>query len=198
MTQQLDTWRGDFGQAYTDRNQIDWHSRLPGFREVLSGLTLPRVVEVGCNRGHNLIALAELLGESSEIVGIEPNRYARELARQASPKFGVLEGNGSELPFRDGYADLVFTAGVLIHVPPAVLPGVLREIARVSRRYVLALEYFSEQPEEVPYRGLTEHLWKRNFLADYQAVAPELKLVRSGYFGPEQGFDRTTWWLLEK
>src|SRR5215212_5929034 len=92
MTQQLDTWRGDFGEAYTDRNQIDWRTRLPGFREVLAGLELPRVVEVGCNRGHNLIALSELLGETSEIIGIEPNRYARELARQASPKFAVLEG----------------------------------------------------------------------------------------------------------
>lgn len=195
---QLDAWKGEFGEAYTDRNVADWRARQPGFREVLGGLELRGVLEVGCNRGHNLVALADLLGEDADVVGIEPNRHAQRIARAASDRIGVLSGNAFELPFRDGTFDLVFTAGVLIHISLADLPRALAEIHRVSRRYVVALEYFAEEETAIPYRGREDLLWKRDFLRHYQTQFPDLRLVRSGYFGPEQGFDRTTWWLLEK
>ena len=62
MTDQLEVWQGEFGVAYTDRNLVDWRLRLPAFRQMLDGLSLQRIVEVGCNRGHNLVLLTELLG----------------------------------------------------------------------------------------------------------------------------------------
>ena len=48
MTDQLEVWQGEFGMAYTDRNVVDWRVRLPAFRQMLDGLSLQRVVEVGC------------------------------------------------------------------------------------------------------------------------------------------------------
>ena len=198
MKPQLETWSGEFGRAYTERNQIDWQRRLPTFRKILDGLELQRVLEVGCNRGHNLRAFLEILGPEADILGIEPGRYARELARQLSPGFAVLAGSADDLPLKDASADLVFTAGVLIHIAPADLPRALSEIVRVSRRYILAMEYFSEEPVAIHYRGLDEHLWKRDFLADYLKVEPRLRVVKSGFSGREDGFDDTTWWLLEK
>jgi len=62
MAYQLEVWEGEFGKAYTDRNVIDWRTRLPAFQQMLGGLPIKRVLEVGCNRGHNLVCLAELLG----------------------------------------------------------------------------------------------------------------------------------------
>src|SRR5664280_1025230 len=73
---QLEIWQGEFVKAYTDRNVVDWHSRLPAFKKMLAGLELKRVLEVGCNRGHNLQTLLELLGDGAEIFGVEPNTYA--------------------------------------------------------------------------------------------------------------------------
>ncbi|MER3422658.1 MAG: hypothetical protein C4293_04925 [Nitrospiraceae bacterium] len=198
MGEQLKIWMSEFGKSWTERNLIDWRKRLPAFRDMLRLLPVKRVLEVGCNRGHNLIALAELLGEESELVGVEPNRYALELARASSVKIGVLWSHVFDLPFRDGYFDLVFTAGVLIHIPLTDLPAALAEIVRVSKRYILAIEYFAEEETAIPYRGYDNLLWKRNFLKHYQRQFPELCLVRSGYWGPEHGFDGTHWWLLEK
>ena len=195
---QLDTWEGKFGKDYTDRNVIEWRERLDAFKEALSGLPIQSILEVGCNRGHNLLSLTELLPADSQVVGIEPNQYAREIARAATAKIGVLEGNAYDLPFKDGYFDVVFTAGVLIHIPPSNLQTAISEIYRVSKRYILAIEYFSEEEEIVNYRGHTDLLWKRNFLKIYQQAFDDLKLIRNGYWGDEKGFFRSHWWLFEK
>ncbi len=198
MNTQLESWSGDFGRAYTDRNVVDWRTRLPAFRTMLSGLNLVRVLEVGCNRGHNLLALSELLGEESEVVGVDPNRYAVELARSSIPTVAVLRGNIFDLPFKTGYFDLVFTVGVLIHIPLDSLHAAMQELARVSGRFLVAVEYFAEQETAIPYRGHNDLLWKRDFLSHFQECLSAVTLLRSGYWGPEDGFDRAHWWLLEK
>lgn len=195
---QLEIWQGEFGRAYTDRNVVDWHRRLPAFKKMLGSLQLGRILEIGCNRGHNLQVMQELFSEDVDIFGVEPNIYAIRLARSASNKFTVVPGNVFDLPFKDAYFDLVFTAGVLIHVPTERLVEAIREAARVARRYVLAVEYYSDQDTAIEYRGRTDLLWKRNFLRHYQTNVPDLKLVDSGYWGEEHGFDRTHWWLMEK
>jgi pseudaminic acid biosynthesis-associated methylase len=190
-------WQGDFGDAYTDRNVVDWRQRLPAFREMLAGLAIARVLEVGCNRGHNLVALSELLGPEAEIVGLEPNRHALDQARASSPRVTALRGDAFDIPFKDDTFDLVLTAGVLIHIPLADLPTALSEICRVSQHYVLCVEYYAEEETPIIYRGHTDLLWKRDFFRHFCACCPGLSLVRSGFWGPESGFDRTHWWLLE-
>jgi pseudaminic acid biosynthesis-associated methylase len=198
MSDQLKVWESEFGTAYTDRNKADWRARVPIFKRLLEGLPIRRVLEVGCNRGHNLVALADLLGDDSEVVAVEPNQYARETARASSSKIGVLRGNAYDLPFRDGYFDLAFTSGVLIHIPLAELPKALGEIYRVSGRYILAIEYFAEKETPIPYHGHSELLWKRDFPNHYRQLWPNLKLVREGYIDAEADFDQTHWWLFEK
>jgi len=198
MTDTLSAWQGDFGDAYTERNVVEWSRRLPAFQTMFAGLSLTRVLEVGCNRGHNLAALAALLPAEAEIVGIEPNLHALEIARVASPHASALYGHALDIAFRNDYFDLVFTAGVLIHISPADLDTAFREIVRVSRRYILAVEYFAEEETPVEYRGQTGLLWKRDFKAAYLECCPNLKLLRSGFWDMESGFDRTTWWLFQK
>ncbi len=200
MPHQLTVWESEFGKAYTDRNVVDWRTRLRAFRQMLGGLPIRRVLEVGCNRGHNLVALTEFLGEAIEAVGVEFSPYAVALARESTAKRTIrfLRGDAIDLPFRDGCFDLAFTAGVLIHIPPASLPAALAEIYRVTKRYILAIEYFAHEVTPIWYRGQDNLLWKADFLEHYQTQFPPLALIRTGYWGPEDGFDRTHWWLLEK
>jgi pseudaminic acid biosynthesis-associated methylase len=198
MSTQLENWRSEFGRGYTDRNVIDCRTRLPAFRSMLEGLPLSRVLEVGCNRGHNLVTLSEVLGEGTEIVGIEPNAYAIQIARAANPQAGVLQGNILDLPFKEEYFDLVCTIGVLIHIPLASLRSAICELARVSSRYLLAAEYFADDETEIPYRGQNDLLWKRNFARHFEETLPGIDLLRSGYWGPEDGFDRVHWWLYQR
>ena len=193
VTDQLTHWSGQFGNAYTNRNAEDPSHRLPIFREILSGLSLDRVLEVGCNRGYNLITFSQLLGDV-ELFGIEPNRYAIEIARQSGDRIKVLPGNVFCLPFEDEYFDMVLTAGVLIHIALPDLSEAIREIYRVSRRYVLAIEYYADIETEIPYRGRNDLLWKRDFLRYYKEEFPDLRLIRTGYWE----WNESNWWLLEK
>lgn len=92
--------------------------------------------------------------------------------------------------------DLVFTAGVLIHVEPEMLDQVMAAIIDASKRYVLAIEYANEVSIEVPYRGHEGKLWKRPFRLHYERMG--LKLLRFGFVGEKEGFDDCAWWLLQK
>ena len=197
-TEQLAAWQGEFGNAYTDRNVVDWRVRLPALRSALEGLAIHRVLEVGCNRGHNLRALSEVLGDDAEVFGVEPNEHALAAAISAYDKVHAIAGSVFQLPFADAYFDLALTIGVLIHISPEDLPRAMQEIARVSQRYILAAEYYAETDTPVQYRGLGDLLWKRDFQKHYQSTIPGLTLIRSGYWDVKDGFDRTHWWLFEK
>lgn len=197
MNSQLERWQGEFGRAYTDRNPVDWKKLVPAFTQMLGDLPLKRLLEVGCNRGHNLVAIRQIVGDECDLVGVEPNAYARQVA-SASRKAQILAGNVFDLPFADGDFDLVMTAGVLIHVALPDLGNALSQVYRCSRRYVLAVEYFAEEETVMPYRGHDDLLWKRNFPRHYQEAFPDLTLVREGSVGPPDGVDESEWWLFEK
>jgi pseudaminic acid biosynthesis-associated methylase len=195
-TAQLALWRSDFGRAYTARNDRDRPERAEAWRRLLDGIAVHRVVEIGCNVGWNLVYL-ERLGVP-ELFGVEPQPDAVERARHRRPRFNVLHGTAFELPLRDGFFDLAFTSGVLIHIAPDALPKALDEIYRVSRRWIVAIEYDHPREQEVQYRGHTGALWKRDHGAAWQARFPELKLVRRLELGAADGYDDCTAHLFEK
>jgi pseudaminic acid biosynthesis-associated methylase len=201
----LDHWAGEFGDAYVARNPATEQNvrlRLRALAPILARLdgAPPRaILECGCNVGLNLRALRQLT--DAELFAVEPNRSAREsVLRDAVLDAGhLVEGSLSALPFGNESMDLVFTSGVLIHVPPAQLTGALHEVHRVSRRYVLAIEYFSPRPEAVTYRGHEGLLWKRDFGGAYLDLFPSLRTIDTGFlWSRTSGCDDATWWLFEK
>lgn len=207
MTQapsQIDRWRGAFGDDYVDRNKptaelVDIMERV--FRRVLEKPS-PQpasILEVGCNIGINLRALKRVT--KAELLAAEPNAKARAHVIDDN----VLDGDhlcdawGSALPHGDASIDLVFTAGVLIHIPEPDLMATMREIYRVSRRYIACFEYFSRDPVTVRYRGHEDMLFKRDFGGLYLDMFPNLKVVDDGFFWRRStGADDLTWCLLEK
>lgn len=191
--EQLEVWRGDFGKEYTDRNEVDWEDRQITFRGILDGLAIDSVLEIGCNRGHNLIALSHLLGDDCDIVGIEPNKYAAVLARR--DELTVFDDSVYDLQFGDGEFNLVFTTGVLIHIPSDRLTNAITEIYRVSNEYILAMEYFSPVDISTSYRGSNDLLWKRNFPEIYMTTFPDLIMIRKGICNIP---DEVHWWLWRK
>ncbi len=196
-TVQLRAWEGEFGDAYTDRNIVDWRTRLSAFRTMLDGVQPGSILEIGSNRGHNLVLLSELC-EGTQIVGLEPNMKALGIARRNDPNAQIVRGNALEIPFGPGRFDLVMTANVLIHIALDDLAAVLQEIHRVSRQYMLSIEYFAEEETVINYRGHDDLLWKRDFPEHYRKQFPELQLLKSGYWDRDNGFDRSHWWLWEK
>lgn len=196
-TSQVELWRSEFGDAYTERNVFDYQVRLPAWRVMMEGLELSRILEVGCNYGGNLRALADI-NPAWDITGIEPNDHARKMAPQCQSHIHLLPGTVFDMDFEGGAFDLSFTANVLIHIALADLPAAIQQIYRSSRRYMLAIEYFAEQETEINYRGHTNALWKRNFKKHFEDLNPSLRLLRTGYWDKTVGFDASTWWLWEK
>jgi pseudaminic acid biosynthesis-associated methylase len=195
-TPQLALWRSEFGRAYTERNDHDKPERVEAWRAVLADIAPTRVLEVGCNLGWNLVYLDRL--GIPELYGVEPQRDAVIRARQRHPHFTIVHGTAFELPFRDEFYDLVFTSGVLIHIAPESLEHALDEIHRVSRRWIIAIEYDHAVEQEIQYRGHAGALWKRDHGSAWQARFPGLRLVRRLALGTEHGYDDCTAHVFEK
>ncbi len=201
----LEAWSSAFGDAYTARNAADDSSveqRVEMWRRILRPLSsdLPEsCLEVGANVGINLRALRRL--HSIEMYALEPNAGARNILIRDDvvPGDHVLDGSAERIDLADGSIDLVFTSGVLIHIAPDSLEDACREMHRVARRYLLAIEYFASEPEEKSYQGREGLLFKRDFGAFWLDLFPALSLVDYGFFWKRAtGLDDLTWWLFAK
>lgn len=189
-------WAGEFGDAYTDRNLPD-KRRTRFWNRILAKTAPERVLEIGCNRGGNLTWIAKRVPPRC-VFGVDVNDYALRILKKSLPAVNAVWAQAKELPFADRYFDLVFTAGVLIHQPETSLRQVMCEAVRCSRRFIICLEYYSGETEEVLYRGHRGALFKRDYGRLYLKLFPSLRLVDTGFLGRHEGWDNVTFWLFEK
>jgi pseudaminic acid biosynthesis-associated methylase len=204
-TSQADFWRGDFGNAYTNRNVASpelMRASVVLWAEILSHtIAVPpaSILEVGANIGVNLRAL-RLLG-AARCLAVEPNDTARGiLVRDGVVAANDVRGGlASAIDFPDDVADLAFTSGVLIHIHPDHLLPSITEIHRCARHWIACIEYFSENPEVIPYRGHEGQLFKRDFGSLWLDSFLDLRTVAYGFaWKRATGVDNLTWWLFEK
>lgn len=202
---QLNTWRGDFGDSYTDRNVADKNAlsaRTKMWAQILRSIEgdLPSsILEIGANLGLNMRALKGLT--DAELFALEPNAKARQilLGEEILQPQNLFDAHASSIPMDDHAVDMAFTSGVLIHIPPSDLLASCREIHRVSRKYIACAEYFSVDSQELKYRGHDGLLFKRDFGDFWMSNFPDLKLRDYGFFWKRAtGLDNLTWWLFEK
>ena len=204
-TEQLKFWRGEFGDAYTDRNATDpelLRARVAIWAPIMAkfvGAPPRSILEVGANVGNNLRALRQLT--DAEFFALEPNAKARDVLIEDGllPAANVHDGLAAAIDLPDHAVDLAFTSGVLIHIHPDDLEASCREIHRVSRRYIACIEYFADKPEEIEYRGHAERLFKRDFGGYWLDLFPELETVAYGFVWKRlTGLDNLTWWVFRK
>jgi spore coat polysaccharide biosynthesis protein SpsF len=201
----LHAWSGEFGDRYTERNAasadaVRGRVRVWGevFRRIVGDMP-QSALEVGPNLGLNLRAIKTL--SPMELWGVEPNPAARArlVEDEVLPAERVIEGFGHAIPLADRTVELAFTSGVLIHVDPSLLEQTLREIHRVSSKYIFCAEYFSPKAETIPYRGEDDLLFKNDFGSLYLDLFPDLVLVDYGFFWRRVTvMDDCTWWLFRK
>lgn len=189
ITKQGSKWIGDFGNDYVDRNYINLSelnlvykenyniTRTELNEEFLGHLSKDiRILEVGSNVGAQLLCLQDV--GFKNLYGIEINRYAIEKSKTITKDINIIFGSGFDIPFKDGFFDLVFTSGVLIHISPSDIKDVLKEICRCSRQYIWGFEYLADSYVEVNYHGHVQMLWKTDFAALYKNEFRNLKLIK--------------------
>lgn len=200
-TEQEDFWAGSFGDEYALRNrgQSIIASNTALFTSVLRKATgVESVLELGANIGLNLQALRGLLPDA-ELSGLEINPSAFEKLESVER---VKAYNGSILDFSIDYKrSLVFTKGVLIHINPNSLSDVYKTMYEASSRYICVAEYYNPTPIEIPYRGHSGKLFKRDFAGELMSMYDQLELVDYGFVYHRDSLfalDDITWFLLRK
>ena len=195
-------WQSDFGDEYTDRNRGQrWLASNSALfsRIVARTKGIRSVLELGPNIGLNLVPLRGLLPDA-ELSAVEINERAAAELRSSIPDIDLHQTSILEFsPTRTW--DLVFTKGVLIHIDPDALPSVYSKMYESSDRYVLVAEYYSPRPEELPYRGHSGKLFKRDFAGELLDQFPDLQLLDYGFAyhrDPNFPQDDTTWFLMQK
>lgn len=188
-TTQEQEWRGTFGKEYSERNLLT-PAALDALYEQKYGTTrsalnqrfladVPKnapILEVGCNLGNQLLALQQM--GFTNLYGIEIITEIVKQSRSRLPSAKISEGSALQIPFPDGYFDLVFTAGVLIHIAPSDLRIAMSEMRRCSKTWIWGSEYYAPEMTEIPYRGHTNLLWKTDYAKLYTKNFPELEVVR--------------------
>ena len=191
-SKQREFWKGNFGAEYAERNFS--LKNVNSSYEKETGVTVEsifqtffkkinrdsKILELGCNVGLNLGILGDM--GFNNLTGLEINSETIKLAKTRNPKITFINSSIEEYDSENEKFDLVFTAGVLIHINPKVLDLILNKIIKLTTRYIFGFEYFSEKLEEISYRGNENVCWKRNFPSAYNKLLPEIKTVKEQKF----------------
>lgn len=209
MTKQMQDWAGSFGREYTDRNALALEEVEFTYKERY-GITRTemnarfvgdfdrdmKVLEVGSNIGNQLLCMQK--SGFKKLYGIELQSYAVELSKSRTSGINIIQGSAFDIPFRDGFFDLVFTSGLLIHIAPEDITDVLDEIYRCSKQYVWCAEYYSDVYTKVEYRGHDDLLWKTNFSKLFLDRFSDLRLVKEQFFKYRDNDNVDVMFLLQK
>lgn len=119
---ELPLWSAPFGLALLEAVRM-----RPGVR----------ALDVGCGTGFPLLELAQRLGRTGHVWGIDPWKAGLDRARAKMGAYGVenvtlVEGVAERIPIEDGSIDLVVSNNGLNNV--ADLERAIHECARVSRK----------------------------------------------------------------
>lgn len=200
-TEQEAFWAGEFGARYINRNPTDFElaARLAMFTKIIDRTRNVRsLIELGANIGNNLRVLRQLVS-GAELAAVEINRDAVDVLRQWG---GAEVHHQSLLAFRtDRRYDMSLVSGVLIHMNPQVLPQVYDLLHSLTKRYVCLAEYYNPAPVEIPYRGHSGKLFKRDFAGEMLDRFADLRLLDYGFvYHRDNNFplDDLNWFLLEK
>lgn len=197
-------WAGKHGKEYSERCDVTPESREVIFFELLKLMNisttikeLSPILEVGCNKGHNLEAINRVR-RSVFCHGIEINK-------SLCTRPGIIHGSAYDLPWGPNVFDLVFTSGVLIHIPPGRLHEAMNQMRHVSKKYVLMIEYYADKEKGTKYEedfNFQEGVWSRPYGDIYTGHFPKDRRVMSGKISDlgddGWGFSKCHYWIFEK
>ena len=120
-------------------------------------------LELGCGAGRNLAALRSRDQEIT-LAGIEINEPAAAIARSTSGAMVTANNLYDLSAFATDSFDVVFTSGVLMHIPHDRAKTVVSEMHRIASRAVVHFEL------DGPSHGFDFHRYPRNYTDLYKTL----------------------------
>jgi ubiquinone/menaquinone biosynthesis C-methylase UbiE len=124
--------------------EMSWFNRWLGGRRSLKKFLLPRlrsgwkVVDAGCGGGGLLRFVsrwASQRGLDVQLIGLDQDRRNLAVAREIlGPEAWLVAGDLTQMPFRDGSVEGLYSTLVLHHLDPLALQQAVAESARISSR----------------------------------------------------------------
>lgn len=87
------------------------------------------ILDAGCGPGHWSEVLSQ--GGKRKVAGVDASAHFIDAARQRFPRLDFTRGDLAALPFAAKSVGGVLSWYSIIHTPPAEVPAILREFARV-------------------------------------------------------------------
>lgn len=117
------------------------------------------ILEVGCGFGRNIDFLLKNKIKPIKFSGVDFSSSMVSLAKKNLPKSINLENaDATALPYKDSDFDLVFTHGLLMHLPPAKINKALSELVRVSKKNIIIIEEIRKSPGLI-----NNHTWSHDY-----------------------------------
>ena len=152
-------YNSDLWNKYTQENEETHQELLSNFIFNASiTLSTKRILEAGCNIGNNLTSF----DSNFDVNGLDMNEKALQIAKERLPQAKFEQGSLTSIPFEDNSFDLVFTRGVLIHIHPDQMHDAMKELFRVSKKWIMNLEYFGEDNKMIKWSRGDDLLWYRD------------------------------------
>jgi len=185
-------WSEEFGENYINRNKT--MDEVNQIYEKQTGITVEKIfenffseldrkskiLELGCNIGLNLSTLRKM--GFSNLHGLELNKKAVEIAKKNNPEIKFINSSIEDFDPKGEKFDLVYTAGVLIHIHPSTLSAIVEKMLDLTKEYIFGFEYYSDNLVEIKYRGHSNVCWKQNFPLLFMKSLPTLKIIKEEKF----------------
>lgn len=171
---QIDFWNGPTGEKWAryqtdmDRNLADIGAAAMALADARPG---ERVLEIGCGNGSLSFALAEMVGPSGDVMGVDVSQPMLETARARLTMSNVrfIEADAAAYPFTPD-RDLIFSRfGVMFFVEPVAAFANIRKAAAKAAR----LAFVCWRPVEENEWAMRPYLAALPFLPEQKQVDPD-------------------------
>ncbi len=164
-----------------------------------------KVLEIGFGTGHSLVQLAQAVGETGQVCGVDISPGMLQVSQKRVDEAGLSDrvklqvGDSQPLPYDDAQFDAVSMSFTLELFPLDQIPGVLGEIRRVLRPGGrLGVVSMATTPEGQKESGLT-HTYKwmhQHFphIVDCQPI-DAVQFLKDAGFEIKQRIDLNIWSL---
>jgi hypothetical protein len=147
-----------------------WQSRHAPARRAIADaveeLDGHSLLEIGCHAGANLWAIGQVRS-FDRLAGtdLSPTVLAEAHRRLAAEGLAaeLVLASADALPFGDKSIDIALTSVMLVCVGPEAIEASLDEILRVTRRWLVLCEPWSERPGQHPDRHPETTYWIRDY-----------------------------------